>query len=410
MNKILFLLFIFNIFIIAPSYSAESYVSNDSYTICATDANGAILVNDEGNEDLSSFARATNPTNFNLLDKGTINQVKNQNIGASCDITPDNYKMIFFKTGFCSENPYQRPDDAASNTINADLSSCVNIFDNASGKEVVIQPDAEVDLLEGELLLPIGNYPFQFAILDNVIQIKHAQVFVAASGAGDFDILGYNPTNNDKSDTEHMGKICYTSTNDAGAQFVSVQSNELGVTGSTTLRGYTLPVRNTGVQPSALFRCRSSVGTGVDAPAYMVNILNSMGSPMCTYSPGATCTRDTSNFRNSGNNRPGFSSIFPRISQAYYLLKSDNTIATTPENVRRILWIQHDPDNLIRITENTVGLKLNFKTNHAMQMQIHQDGASNFARVEELMANQIHGGTIIGQIQVKTRRARGAWR
>jgi hypothetical protein len=45
-----------------------------------------------------------------------------------------------------------------------------------------------------------------------------------------------------------------------------------------------------------------------------------------------------------------------------------------------------------------------------MQMQIHQDGSDSFARVKELMANQIHGGTIIGQIQVKTRRSRGAWR
>jgi hypothetical protein len=409
MKKIILSLFIFNILNIAPSYSVESYVSNDSYTICATDANGAILVNDEGNEDLSSFALATDPTNFNLIDRGNINGAE-ADMGASCDITPDNYKMTFFKTGFCAENPYRTPVDAASNTINADLSSCVNIFDNDAGKEVVIQPDAEVDLLEGELLLPLGNYPFQFAVLDNVVQIKHEQVFVAASGAGDFDILGYNPTNNDKSDTEHKGKICYTSTNDAGKQFVSVQSNELGVSGSTTLRGYTLPVRNTGVQPSALFRCRSSVGTGVDAPAYMANILNSFGSPMCTYSPGATCTRDTSEFRNAGNNAAGFSSIFPRISQAYYLLQSDNTIATTPENVRRILWIQHDPDNLISITENTVGLKLNFKTNNAMQMQIHQDGSNSFARVTELMANQIHGGTIIGQIQVKTRRSRGAWR
>jgi hypothetical protein len=409
MKKIILSLFIFNILNIAPSYSVESYVSNDSYTICATDANGAILVNDEGNEDLSSFALATDPTNFNLIDRGNINGAE-ADMGASCDITPDNYKMTFFKTGFCAENPYRTPVDAASNTINADLSSCVNIFDNDAGKEVVIQPDAEVDLLEGELLLPLGNYPFQFAVLDNVVQIKHEQVFVAASGAGDFDILGYNPTNNDKSDTEHKGKICYTSTNDAGKQFVSVQSNELGVSGSTTLRGYTLPVRNTGVQPSALFRCRSSVGTGVDAPAYMANILNSFGSPMCTYSPGATCTRDTSEFRNAGNNAAGFSSIFPRISQAYYLLQSDNTIATTPENVRRILWIQHDPDNLISITENTVGLKLNFKTNNAMQMQIHQDGSDSFARVTELMANQIHGGTIIGQIQVKTRRSRGAWR
>ena len=409
MRKIIFLIFIFNILNIVPSYSVESYVSNESYTICATDANGAILINEEGNEDLSSFALASDPTNFNLIDRGNIND-EEADMGASCDITPDNYKMTFFKTGFCAENPYRTPVDAASNTINADLSSCVNIFDNDAGKEVVIQPDAEVDLLEGELLLPLGNYPFQFAILDNVVQIKHEQVFVAAPGAGDFDILGYNPVDRN-GDTEHMGKICYTSSNDAGEQFVSVQSNELGVTGSTTLRGYTLPVRNTGVQPSALFRCRSSVGSGVDAPAYMANILNSFGSPMCTYSPEVgTCTRDTSKFRNAGRQDAGFSKIFPKISQAYYLLKSDNTIATTPENVRRILWLQYDPDNLIRITENTVGLKFNFKTNNAMQMQIHQDGSDNFARDTELMANQIHGGTIIGQVQVKTRRSRGAWR
>ena len=149
MKKILFLILIFNILNIAPSYSVESYVGNDSYTICATDANGAILVNEEGNEDLSSFALATDPTNFNIIDIGNINGEK-ADMGASCDITPDNYKLTFFKTGFCSENPYREPVDLASNTINADLSSCVSIFDNESGKEVVIQPDAEIDLLDGE--------------------------------------------------------------------------------------------------------------------------------------------------------------------------------------------------------------------------------------------------------------------
>ena len=406
MRKILFLIFIFNILNIVPSYSAENYVDSSSYTICATDANGAILVNETGSGDLSSFALASDPTNFNLLDKGTINGQANVDMGASCDITPDNYKMTFFKTGFCSEDPYRTPVASASNTINADLSSCVSVFDKDAGKEVIIQPGVEVDLLEGELILPIGNYPYQFAILDNVVQIKHKQVYVAASGAADFNVLGYNPTANDKSDTEHMGKICYTSTNDAGNQFVSIQSNELTTSGSSTLRGYALPNRLTGIQPSALFRCRSSVGTGVDAPAYMATILNSFGNPMCTYSPGGSCTRDESNFRNAGKQDAGFSDIFPNISQSYYLLKSDNAIATDPDDVRRILWIQNDPDNLIKITENTIGLKLSFKTNNAMNMQVHQDANAD----TELMANQIHGGTIFGQVQTKTRRSRGAWR
>jgi hypothetical protein len=44
MKKILFLIFIFNILNIVPSYSVENYVDSSSYTICATDANGAILV------------------------------------------------------------------------------------------------------------------------------------------------------------------------------------------------------------------------------------------------------------------------------------------------------------------------------------------------------------------------------
>ena len=101
MKKIIFLIFIFNILNIVPSYSAENYVDSDSYTICATNANGAILVNETGSGDLSSFALASNPTNFNLLDKGTINGQANVDMGASCDITPDNYKMTFFKTGFC---------------------------------------------------------------------------------------------------------------------------------------------------------------------------------------------------------------------------------------------------------------------------------------------------------------------
>jgi hypothetical protein len=70
------------------------------------------------------------------------------------------------------------------------------------------------------------------------------------------------------------------------------------------------------------------------------------------------------------------------------------------------LWIQHDPNNIVNITDITTGIKMNFKTNNAMQMQIHQD--ANNPTV--LMANQIHGGTIIGNIQTKTKRRRGAWR
>ena len=424
-KKILFLLFIFNIFCLAPSYASkvENFVSG--YVVCATDANGAIYVNDEGSGDVSSFALAsdyaldTSSTSFNLTQRSNVSG-NIVSTGASCDITPDNYKLKFYKTGFCSEDPYRAPDNSASNTIIADLSSCANIFDNPDGKEVNIQPGEEVDLLEGGITIPVGKYPYQFAILDNVVLIKHTQEFVAAPGAADFDILGYNPDLSDKTDPDHKGKICYTSRNDAGNILVSSFSNELGVTGSTALKGYTLPVRNTGVQPSSLFRCADAIGSGNAGLDWFATIINSFGQgadkTMCTYSPEVgTCTRDTSKFRNAGRQDAPFHDDFPTVSQAYYLLQSDNTIATTPENVDRVLWIQFDPTNLIKITEDTIGLKLNFKTNNAMQMQIHQDNEQKLRPAiqnseEDLLANQIHGGTIIGQVQVKTTRSRGAFK
>ena len=122
-----------------------------------------------------------------------------------------------------------------------------------------------------------------------------------------------------------------------------------------------------------------------------------------------------SNFRNSDLLTAPFHPDFPTVTQAFYLLKSDNTIATTPENVDRILWLQFDSNNIINITENTVGLRLSFKTNNAMQMQIHQDnedllGDELNPSDTDLLANQIHGGTIIGLVQTKSRRSGGTFK
>ena len=413
MKKIFFLIFIFSFSYSVPSYASKVVNYKSGYVQCATDANGAIYVNNEGDGDVSSFAYAsdyaldTSSTSFNLTQRSNVSGSM-VDTGASCDITPDNYKLKFYRTGFCTENPYREPEDSASNTINADLSSCINVFDNASGKEVNIQPDVEVDLLDGETLtVPIGTYPYQFSILDNVVLIKHTQEFVAAPGAADFDIRGYMEEGGNVD--AHSGKICYTSRNDAGNILVSTLSNELGVAGATALKGYTLPTRNTGVSPSSLFRCADAIGSGNAGLDWFATILNNFGGVMCTYPPNGTCTRDTSRFRNASKQDLGFSAVFPTIEQSYYLLKSDNTIATTPENVDRILFIQEDTNNVINITENTIGLKINFKTNNAMQMQIHQD-ATGEGFDTELMANQIYGKTIFGNIQVKTRRSRGAWR
>ena len=405
MNKILFLLFIFNIFYIVPSYS-DTYV--DGYVVCATDANGAILVNEEGSSDLSSFAYASDPTNFDLITRGEVGGSMTD-IGASCDITPDNYKLKFFKLGFCSEDPTREPVNSASNTVVADLSSWIDIFDNPDGKEVNIKPGEEVNLLEGEIVLPLGSYQYQYTIIDNIINIKHTQTYVAASGAADFDILGYNPTQNDKGDANFKGKTCWTAKDNSGVTMMHTQSFELAESGgTTTIRGFNLPTDYTGSQPLAKFRCASAVGTGNAKIDWFVSIVNSFGTKMCDVN--TSCTRDESKFRNGMTRTRGFNTNFPNVAQAYYLLKSDNTIATDPDDVTKLLWVQDNLDNIINITENTVGLRLNFKTNNALSMGIHQDCSASCSRSTELMAVQIWSGTIFGNVQTKTRRARGAWR
>ena len=369
------------------------------YSVCATNADGAILV-DERDGDNTSFALASSPTSFTHVNSS------NSDVGGYCEVTPDNYKIKMFKMGLCTEDPYRTPDAGAGNTVGADLSSCVNVFDKAAGKEVNIQPGGEVDLLDGEaLILPIGTYSYIYALIDNVIQIKHIQEYAIASGAGDFDIRGYHAIKNDGS--AGVGKFCYTGLNSASKEFVFTTNQERQITGFTTLRGYTLPTKFTGKQTTAGFRCgtESEANSGND---WAISIVDNFGSRMATgNSSGLPTTRTASNFRNAAQQDRGFHDDFPTIQQSYYLYNSSDTPATSATAVEKILFIQNDADNIVNITENTTGFKMNFKTNNSIEMAVYEEAGAND---EVLQATAVNGNTIFVQIQTKTRRTRGAWR
>ena len=369
------------------------------YSVCATNADGAILV-DERDGDNTSFALASSPTSFTHVNSS------NSDVGGYCEVTPDNYKIKMFKMGLCTEDPYRTPDAGAGNTVGADLSSCVNVFDKAAGKEVNIQPGGEVDLLDGEaLILPIGTYSYIYALIDNVIQIKHIQEYAIASGAGDFDIRGYHATKNDGS--AGVGKFCYTGLNSASKEFVFTTNQERQITGFTTLRGYTLPTKFTGKQTTAGFLCgtESEANSGND---WAISIVDNFGSRMATGdSSGLPTTRTASNFRNAAQQDRGFHDDFPTIQQSYYLYNSSDTPATSATAVEKILFIQNDADNIVNITENTTGFKMNFKTNNSIEMAVYEEAGAND---EVLQATAVNGNTIFVQIQTKTRRTRGAWR
>ena len=393
MNNIFFATLLLFILLIGSNANAANY------SICATNADGAILV-DERDGDNTSFALASSPTSFTHANSDDADQ------GGYCEVTPDNYKIKMFKMGLCTEDPYRTPDAGAGNTVGADLSSCVTVFDKSAGKEVNIQPGGEVDLLDGEaLILPIGTYSYIYALIDNVIQIKHIQEYAIASGAGDFDIRGYHATVNDGS--AGVGKFCYTGLDTNSKKFVFTTNQERQITSFTTLRGYTLPTKFTGKQTTAGFLCgtESEANSGND---WAISIVDNFGDRMATgNSSGLPTARTASNFRNAAQQEEGFHDDFPTIQQSYYLYNSSDTPATSATAVEKILFIQNDTDNIVNITENTTGFKMNFKTNNAIEMAIYEEAGAND---EILQATAVNGNTIFVQIQTKTRRARGAWR
>ena len=390
-------LFFATLLLIVLSIGSNANAAN--YNICATNADGAILV-DERDGDNTSFALASSPTSFTHVNSS------NSNVGGYCEVTPDNYKIKMFKMGLCTEDPYRTPDAGAGNTVGADLSSCVTVFDKSAGKEVNIQPGGEVDLLDGEaLILPIGTYTYIYALLDNVIQIKHIQEYAIAPGAGDFDIRGYHATVNNGS--AGVGKFCYTGIDTNSKKFVFTTNQERQITGFTTLRGYALPTKFTGKQTTAGFLCgtESEANSGND---WAISIVDNFGDRMATGdSSGLPTARTASNFRNAAQQVRGFHDDFPTIQQSYYLYNSSDTPATSATAVEKILFIQNDTDNIVNITENTTGFKMNFKTNNAIEMAVHEEAGAND---EVLQATAVNGNAIFVNIQTKTRRSRGAWR
>ena len=395
MNNIFFATLLLFILLIGSNANAANY------SICATNADGAILV-DERDGDNTSFALASSPTSFTHTAFGDTTR------GGYCEVTPDFYKVKIFQFGLCKEMPYQVPEDSADNTIGADLSSCTLIFDKAAGKELIIEPGKEVDLLDGEdLVLPIGTYPFLYFLLDNVIQIKHIQEYADAGVAGataNFAIRGYHPDD----DGSGSGKFCYTGLNSSSNRLVFTTNQERQFSSFTSLRGFTLPTNFTGKQSTAGFLCNDEA-TAIANNDWAVSIVENLGNRMAINqdSDGFPTSRVASNFRNAKRTDRGFHDDFPTIIQAYYLYNGSDTPATSATTVEKILFLQHDSSSDVVITENTVAFKMNFKTNNAIEMSVYEEAGAND---EILMATALNANTIIVQIQTKTRRSRGAWR
>ena len=349
------------------AFFASTSVANALTGMCVKDANGSIVISAAGklgNQEKAAGEKAPfNYANSYEDDEFSANETD------ACQTQPLFYKIKFYKVALCLSDPYKGNADP-------DYSSCSDIFSDAAGKEVIIEPGAEVDLLDGNLLLPVGSYQYLTVVTSNHIHIKHKQKYVYADasravmyGAGD------NGTNSN-TDT------CYTEA------IVTTYTGQTYDSDYSTAHGGVTVSDTAPTHQKARMECASG-DPGSDYE-YATEIIDHFGEdatlvPNIAYS---SMLADTG----------------VAVELAGTMLQDDNTsVADDVDNALR-LGAHFKYTNPVVISENTVGFKSNFATTRGVSLDAGQDGA------QKIFMQKVGADPFTIEVQTKTRRSRGAWR
>ena len=298
-----------------------------------------------------------------------------------CNNQPDEYKLKIYRTSLCSSDPYKGAADP-------DFTSCVDIFNNSSGQEVVIKPGEDADLLAGgSLVLPIGSYPFLAIIVNNHIKIKHVQKYIHSD-----DSRGVMYGNGDAQDATNTNTDeCYT------LDKVTTYTNLIADNSSDDYdedyngqHGVTLVRSGTGPDASLLKCVSDGSRTNHD---FATEIIDHFGDDKDL----------VAHIDYEAQDHTGVIGL----KMAATMLKSDNTsIADDPVNAKRIsAFFQYAAP--VDISENTVGFKLNFAATTSVSVDGNQNTKAEGARI---WASKVGADPFTVEVQTKTRRLRGAWR
>jgi hypothetical protein len=362
----------------AAFFASATVVSAAVTGGCEVDTNGSIIISAAGlagNQVQETNGNQKAPFNYA---NGYVDDEFNDNDTDACQTQPLFYKIDFYKVALCTADPYTQNADP-------DYSSCSDIFNNAGGKSIEIEPDVDVDLLEGDLFLPVGSYPYLAVITSNHIQIKHKQKYVHANGDSP-EMHGNGDTAGALVDTDTCYTIAvvttYTGAFEGGAGDFDHDDGYDAAHGVTT-------VASAGTAGASRIECIKSgdPDTGYD---YATEIIDHFGDdknlvPNIAYSSMLATTGVD-------------------VDLAGTMLQDDNTsVATTPTNALR-LASHFRYTTPVLISENTVGFKLNFATTRGVSLDAAQNGASHIYMVK------VGADPFTIEVQTKTKRRRGSWR
>ena len=277
----------------------------------------------------------------------------------ACSQEPDEYKIKFFKVALCSAEPYTTDGGTAP-----DFTSCTDLSNTE--KEVTLEPGVDKDLIDGELVLPLGSYKYLVVIIDNHLKIKHEQKYVLASdGTTAASIFG---------NSSGSGAFCWTV-----AAGITTYTGETYDSDYATAQGVT-PVASGNGTTNARLKC----GSSVSGKGFATEIIDHFGDD-------ATFV----GFMNYGELDVATETGIAGIELAGNMLQADNTIATNEDHSRRIAQIYRYATPVV-ITENTNSFKLKVTTYSSVSIDMATD---------EDDSHKIYGAKVGGDpfiIQVET--------
>lgn len=264
-----------------------------------------------------------------------------------CAEEPDEYKVKFYSVALCLTEPYTAGGGTAP-----DYSTCTTILDTT--KEVNLKPGVDVNLLDGEINLPLGSYTHLAIIIDNHLKIKHKQKYVLASDKTTAATIFGN--------TSGSGQFCWTV-----AAGITTYTGETYDSAYATAQGIT-PVTSGQTASTARLKCGSAVPSGFDASTdatyFATEIIDHMGDD-------ATFV----GYADYGSITVEADTGITDIEIAANMLTTTNTLASTEDESRRISQI-YKYDTPIIIAENTNSFKLKVTTYASVSIDMSVDNSN----------------------------------
>ena len=278
--------------------------SNSANALCVVDGNGAIVT-------VSGDSRT--PVKDDTGDDETAANTATDN----CTITPDVYRLNFYKFGLCTADP----------DLN-DLTSCQFFFEQAAGVEVDIQKDVSATLPIPEFYIEPNTYQYLYVQLSTKLGMRWSGRMTNAVDGSSGDGNG--------------GTYCWTSNAGLHAStYVATNAHGSSLADSTQTMD-----------------CGTSEGTVV----FSNEVLTRFTDANCSSNLAANGDKSTFAIEGTGSTRG-----IPTVN----LLTSADAFATTCGNAAKIAWTT-DLSTPYKVTENST-FAMSVKATAANSLEFSSD-------------------------------------